>query len=279
MDHLLRELAPISEAGWSALEAEARSRITTYLAARKLVDFGGPHGWAHSATSLGRSQPVPGPVEEVEARQRLVLPLVELRVPFTLSRAELDDVDRGATDLELGRLDAAARLLGLAENTVVFGGHDRGGIRGILASSSHQALALDDDFNRYPTVVAKAVDTLRESGIAGPYGLAIAPAGYTGIIETAEHGGYLLLDHLRQILDGPVVWAPGIEGAVVVSLRGGDFVLDVGEDVSLGYLTHDAGGVTLYLEESVSFRVLEPDAAMVLSAAGRDVTGRRRRNR
>ena len=127
-------------------------------------------------------------------------------------------------------------------------------------------MPLDDDLNRYPNLVAKAVDVLRESGIAGPYGLAIAPAGYTGIIETAEHGGYLLLDHLRQILGGPVVWAPGIEGAAVVSLRGGDFVLEVGEDISVGYLAHDASDVTLYLEESLSFRVLEPDAAVVLSS-------------
>ena len=273
MDHLLRELAPISEAGWSALEVEARSRITTYLAARKLVDFGGPHGWAHSATSLGRSEPVPGPVDQIEARLRRVLPLVELRVPFALSRAELDDIDRGAADLDFGSLDVAAARLGLAENVVVFRGHQGGGIRGILASSSHPPVALEDDINRYPNVVAKAVDILRESGIAGPYGLAIAPAGYTGIIETTEHGGYLLLDHLRQILDGPVVWAPGIEDAAVVSMRGGDFVLDVGEDISVGYLTHDAQVVTLYLEESVTFRVLEPDAAVALTyTAGPGVT-------
>jgi uncharacterized linocin/CFP29 family protein len=266
MDHLLRDLAPVSDAGWAALETEAKSRITTYLAARKLVDFDGPHGWGHSASNLGRVETVGGPVQEVEARRRRVMPLVELRVPFTVSRAELDDVDRGAADVDFGTLDVAAGRLGLAENTVVFQGHDSGGISGILASSSHPAVPLEDDLNRYPNLVAKAVDVLRESGIAGPYGLAIAPAGYTGIIETAEHGGYLLLDHLRQILGGPVVWAPGIEGAAVVSLRGGDFVLEVGQDISVGYLAHDANDVTLYLEESLSFRVLGPDAAVVLSS-------------
>jgi uncharacterized linocin/CFP29 family protein len=116
--------------------------------------------------------------------------------------------------------------------------------------------------------VAQAVDTLRQSGIEGPYGLAICPTDYTRIVETTEHGGHLLFDHLRQILGGPIVWAPGVDGGVVVSLRGGDFVLDSGEDLSIGYLSHDADVVRLYLEESLSFKVLEPDAAVALLSEG-----------
>jgi len=265
MDRLLRALAPISDGAWAAIEAEAKSHITTFLAARKLVDFEGPHGWGHSANNLGRVETVPGPVEDVEARLRRVMPLVELRVPFTVSRSELDSIDRGAADTDFGSLDVATARLGLAENTVVFRGHSGAGIQGILDSSSHPSVQLTDDFSRYPTSVAKAVDVLRESGIGGPYGLAIAPEGYTGIIETTEHGGYPLLDHLHQILDGPVVWTPGIDGAAVMSLRGGDFVMDVGGDIAIGYLSHDADSVTLYLEESLTFRVLEPDAVVVLS--------------
>jgi uncharacterized linocin/CFP29 family protein len=105
-----------------------------------------------------------------------------------------------------------------------------------------------------------------EAGIGGPYGLAIGPEGYTGIIETTEQGD-LLLDHLRQILGGPVVWAPGVDGAIVVSLRGGDFVLEVGQDLSVGYLDHTAETVRLYFEESFTFRVLESDASVCLTPA------------
>ncbi|MBV9410696.1 MAG: bacteriocin family protein [Acidimicrobiia bacterium] len=266
MDHLLRGLAPISDAGWTAIEAEAKSRITTFLAARKLVDFQGPYGWDHSAENIGRVESVPGPVDDVEARVRRVMTLVELRVPFTVSRSELDDVDRGSADADFGTLDVATARLGLAENTLVFRGQSGGGIKGLLDSSSHPSVRLEDDLGRYPTFVAKAVNVLRESGISGPYGLAIAPAGYTGIIETTEHGGYPLLDHLHQILGGPVVWTPGIDGGVVMSLRGGDFVMNVGQDISMGYLSHDADNVTLYLEESLTFRVLEPDALVVVSS-------------
>lgn len=264
MDHLYRDLAPISDAGWQAIDDEAKPRLTTYLAARKLVDFEGPHGWSHSATSLGRVGPLAGPAQDVTARQRQVLPLVEVRAEFELPRSEIEDAERGAQDLDFGPLDAAARRIALAENAAVFHGYSAAGIKGITESTSHEAIGLDANFERYPNTVAMALDRLREAGIDGPYGLAIGPAGYTGIIETTEHGGYLLLDHLHQILGGPVVWTPGVEGAVVLSLRGGDFVLDSGQDLSIGYLEHSAESVRLYFEESFSFRVLEPDAAVVL---------------
>ena len=71
MDHLHRELAPITDAAWEAIEHDARARLTTYLASRKVVDFAGPHGWAHSATDLGRITPVPGPSEGVTAQRRI----------------------------------------------------------------------------------------------------------------------------------------------------------------------------------------------------------------
>jgi uncharacterized linocin/CFP29 family protein len=268
MNHLLRDLAPISDAGWEVIENEAKPRLTTFLAARKLVDFSGPSGWQHSATNLGRSTSVEGPTEKVTARQRRVLPLVELRAEFSVSRAELEDAGRGATAIDLDDLDQAVRRIALAENMVVFGGYQSAGIAGIGPTSSHPSVALDADFTRYPIGVARALNALREAGIEGPYGLAISPEGYTGIIETSEPGE-LLVDHLNQILSGPVVWAPGCQGGIVLSLRGGDFILESGQDLSIGYLGHSATSVTLYLEESFSFRVVEPAAAVVLAPARR----------
>jgi uncharacterized linocin/CFP29 family protein len=262
MDHLLHDLAPISSAGWEAIEDEAKSRLTTYLAARKLVDLVGPSGWAHSSTNLGRVVKVgKPPTDGVTALQRRVLPLVELRCEFSVSRSEIDDVDRGAA-ADLADLDKAARRIALAENIAVFHGYKAADIKGITETCSHAPVEFDGEFEHSPTAVAKAVNVLRQSGVDGPYGLAIGPAGYTGIIETTEHGGLLLLDHLRQILGGPVVWAPGVEESVVLSLRGGDFLLDSGQDLSIGYIDHDADKVRLYFEESFSFHVLEPDAAV-----------------
>ena len=266
MDHLYRELAPVSDGAWEQIEAEAKSRLVTHLAARKLVDLSGPHGWGHSATDLGRVGEVASPSEGVRALQRRVLPLVELRAEFSVSREELDDADRGAGDIELPELDEAVRQMAIAENVSVFHGYPAAGMLGITECSAHPPRMFEEDMELYPGVVAQAVDALRRSGIGGPYGLALSPEIYTGIVETTEHGGHLLLDHLRQILGGPLVWAPGVDGGVVLSLRGGDFEIDSGQDISIGYLAHDAEVVRFYVEESFNFRCHEPDAAVALRA-------------
>jgi uncharacterized linocin/CFP29 family protein len=268
MNHLQRELAPISAEGWDVIDDEAKSRLPTYLAARKMVDFGGPYGWSHSATNLGRISPITGPSEGVAAAQRIVLPLVELRTEFKVSRVELDDVERGANNPDLAELDEAVRQIALGENVTVFHGHEAAGLRGITDSTSHEPIELDGDMAHAPDGVARGVNALRQAGVDGPYGLAICPDMYTRIVESAEYGGHLLFDHLREILGGPLVWAPGVEGGVVLSLRGGDFHIDCGQDLSIGYLDHDADVVRLYIEESFNFRVLEPDAAIALQLDG-----------
>ncbi|HEX3947530.1 MAG TPA: family 1 encapsulin nanocompartment shell protein [Acidimicrobiales bacterium] len=265
MNHLLRSHAPITEEGWGELDEEARERLVPALAARKLVDFSGPRGWQYSATNLGRTQTVPASAEGLRARQRKVLPLVELRAEFAIAREELLDADRGAADIELGALDGAVRNIALAENVAVFHGWPAAGITGISQASPHEALELGTGYADYPGRVAKAVQTLLTDGISGPYGLALGPDGYTGVVETTEHGGLVVFDHLHQILDGPIVWAPGVEGAVVVSLRGGDFLFESGQDLSIGYDHHDADQVFLYLEESFSFRVATPEAAVAMT--------------
>jgi uncharacterized linocin/CFP29 family protein len=267
MNHLLRRHAPISEAGWAQIDDEARERLTPGLGARRLVDFAGPHGWEHSATNLGRAERAEG-AEGIEVRRRRVLPLVEVRADFALAREELEAGDRGAEDIDFGPLDAAAQRLVEAENRAVFHGWPAAGIDGIAAASEHKPLEHKGDFGAFPARVATGVERLLRSGVGGPYGLALGRETWTRVVETAEHGGYPLLRHLREILGGPTVWAPGVEGAVLVSLRGGDFLFDCGQDLSVGYAAHDAEAVQLYLEESFSFRVVTPEAAVPVAIAG-----------
>jgi uncharacterized linocin/CFP29 family protein len=268
MNHLLRRHAPITDAGWALLDDEARERLRSALAARKLVDFEGPKGWEHSATNLGRTTTVEEtPIDGLRAAQRRVLALVEVRAPFSVSRAELADGDRGADDVDLDALDEAAHRIATVENVAVFHGWSAAAIDGIAEVSPHAPIVLGDNhFEEYPRHVARALQLLLEAGVEGPYGLALAPDEYTGVVETAEHGGYPLLDHLREIMGGPIVWAPGVRGAVLLSLRGGDFLFQSGQDLSIGYDHHDADAVQLYLEESFSFRVATPEAAVALRA-------------
>ena len=262
MDHLLRSSAPISEAGWKLLDDEARDRLAPALAARKLVDFSGPHGWQHSATNLGRTSPLAdAPGEGVAGLQRRVLALVESRADFELSRAELLDADRGADNVDLGPLDGAARDIAVAENTAVFAGWGAA-IRGVGELTPHEHLTLGEPAD-YPRALARAVETLLGSGVGGPYGLALGGDPYRAVLGGTENG-YPLSGHLREILGGPLVWAPGVKGGVLLSQRGGDFVFECGQDLSIGYASHDEEVVSLYLQESFSFHVATPEAAVVL---------------
>ena len=263
--HLLRSHAPITDAGWEEIDQEARQRLTVALAARRLVDFDGPNGWEHSATNLGRVEPIAdAPCDGVTGARRRVLPLAEVRADFAVAREELRAGDRGADDVDFEALDRAARNLAVAENKSVFHGWQAAGIQGITAVSTHPEIRRLEDFNEYPRPVAKAVEVLLQSGVGGPYGLALGTDDYTGVIETAEHGGYPLFDHLRQILEGPIVWSPGVRGAVVLSQRGGDFLFESGQDLAVGYDHHDAESLHVYLVESFSFRVATPEAAVAI---------------
>jgi uncharacterized linocin/CFP29 family protein len=265
MNHLLREHAPITEAAWDQIDDEGRSQLVAALAARKLVEFVGPKGWDHSAKNLGRTTDLDAtPADGLEAKQRRVLSLVELRSPFTVARDELLAADRGAPDIDLDDLGTAARRIARAENIAVFHGWKGAGITGITEASTHQPIGLSGDYAKYPSDVARAVKALLDAGVQGPYGLALGPDEYTGVVETTEHGGLLVFDHLRQILDGPIVWAPGVEGAVVVSQRGEDFCLESGQDIAIGYDHHDADRVHLYVEESFTFYVTVPEAGIAL---------------
>jgi uncharacterized linocin/CFP29 family protein len=263
VNHLFRELAPITEAGWSAIEEEAESTLRTYLAGRKLVDFSGPHGWEASSVDLGRVETVKSPHVDVGASVRRVQPLVELRTDFTVARAELDAIERGSESPDLDPVRDAAVRLAEAEDKAIFHGFAGAGIQGLSDSSEHASVPIPANYEDYPSAVAKAVARLRAAGVDGPYAIALGPRCYTGVVETTE-GGYPVLNHIRMILDGPIIWAPAVDGAIVVSTRGNDFELTVGQDISIGFASHDAGGVALYLQESIAFRVHTPEAAVAL---------------
>jgi uncharacterized linocin/CFP29 family protein len=265
VNHLFRELAPVSDAAWTEIEREAKRALENFLAARRLVDFTGPHGWTYSASTVGSVEPVTAkPADGVDAALRQVQPVVELRAPFVLERSELDAIDRGHTSPDLDPVVDAARAVASAEDRAVFHGFDAARINGIAESSPHDAVELGDSFGQYPTWVATAVARLRDAGVEGPYGIALGPRCYSGILETTEDGGYPILERLRLILDGAVVYAPAVDGAVVLSLRGDDFELSCGQDVSIGFDHADDRAVHLYLEESFAFHAHSPEAAVAL---------------
>lgn len=262
MDLLKREIAPITPEAWEQIDAEAKRVLLVHLAGRKLVDLDGPHGWQHAAVNVGELDIKREPGLGVPWGIRRVMPLVELRQGFELPLMELDNASRGAV-LELAEVVKVAEQIAHAEEQAIFNGFKTAGIDGIIPASTHAAIGMSADYAEYPSVVVRATETLREAGVNGPYALALGPAAYSGLAQAVEDG-YPIRERLRRIIDGPIVWAPKVDGAVVLSIRGGDFQLIVGQDLSIGYEGHDKDRVRLYLTESFTFRVLERGAAVHL---------------
>ena len=266
MDNLHRELAPISAAAWTDLEDEARRTFKRHVAGRRIVDVADPAGFELSAVGTGHLEIIEPRSDDVIAHTRRSQPIVELRVPFSVDRRQIDDVERGAKDADWQPVKDAARQLAFAEDRAIFDGYAEAGITGIRTSSSNPAITLPADVRDYPNAISQAVTALRLAGVDGPYTLALSADTYTAVSESSDQG-YPIHEHIARLVDGGIIWAPAIDGAFLLSTRGGDYELHIGQDVAIGYLTHDTDSIQLYFQETLTFLVYTTEAAVTLSAA------------
>ncbi|MGH9638746.1 MAG: family 1 encapsulin nanocompartment shell protein [Candidatus Acidiferrales bacterium] len=268
MNNLHREIAPISDAAWAQIEEETSRTFKRYLAGRRVVDVHAPGGIDLSAVGTGHLRTIEAPRDGVIARQREVKALVELRVPFELGRHMIDDVERGANDSDWQPAKDAARQVAFAEDSAIFEGYAAAGIEGVRQGTSNPKITLPSDVRKYPEAIAQGLSQLRLVGVNGPYAVLLGADAYTELAETSDYG-YPVLDHVKRLVKDEIIWAPAIAGAFIVTTRGGDFDLHIGQDLSIGYLSHTDASVRLYLQETFTFLYLTSEAAVALSAPAR----------
>jgi uncharacterized linocin/CFP29 family protein len=267
MDLLKRSLAPILPEAWQAIDDEALRVLKLNLAGRKVVDFSGPHGWKFAAVNTGRLDLLPEQlIKDVSVGVRTVQPMVEARTPILLDIMELDTVARGAVNPDLEPVVQAAERIARIEDQAIFHGYPAAGIVGIIDASPHQPIRVSSIAD-WPRAIVDAKEVLRAAGVGGPYALVLGPKAYDELSASSEEGYPIRKRIERSIIAGAFVWAPALTGAVLMSTRGGDFELTVGQDLSIGYAYHEKHQVELYLTESFTFRVLEPKAAVWLQSA------------
>jgi uncharacterized linocin/CFP29 family protein len=265
MNNLYRELAPITDEAWEEIETEATRTFKRHVAGRRVVDVSEPGGPVTAAISTGHLLDVASPGDGVTAHLRESKPLVRLRVPFTIARTDIDDVERGSQDSDWDPVKEAAKQLAFAEDRAIFEGYAAASIEGMRSSSSNPPLTLPSDPAEIPDVISQALSELRLAGVDGPYCVLLSADVYTQVSETTAYG-YPIREHLSRLIDGEIIWAPAIDGAFVLSTRGGDFDLQLGTDVSIGYLSHDADTVQLYLQETLTFLAYTAEASVALTA-------------
>lgn len=264
VDILRRSFAPITEKAWEEIDKEAIRVLKSNLSARYVVDVTGPKGWKFGVIDLGRlvlsdEQPIDG----VSWGIRQVMPLVEFRTKFKLSTMELDDISRGCEDPDFESLDEAAKKSALFEEAVIFNGFESAGIDGILKATEREPIELSANAGELAAGVADAVESSYSVGIGGPFGLILGNDLF-GVYIKGTESGYPISKRIDHLVEGKVLWSPALSGGVLLSKRGGDFELTLGQDMSIGFDKREDDKLKFYITQSFTFRVLEPKAAVEL---------------
>lgn len=264
MDILKQLLAPMTEHAWKELKSEADKVFGASLTARKFVDIDGPYGIEYSAVSTGRVITQSDQTHSgINFGLRQVLPLIEVRKPFTLDIWELDNLSRGAKDINLEPMQEAAYEIALFEENFIYNGFDAGETKGLVKGSKHKPVKTAEDPEEFLKSVADHMIKLRKSFVNGPYTLIVSGNIWKKLVRLTE--GYPFTKQLKRMLGGSLIVNHNIDKSLLVSERSGDYELVIGQDLSIGYDTHDTEKVKLYFTESFTFRILTPEAIVVFN--------------
>jgi uncharacterized linocin/CFP29 family protein len=269
MDILKRELAPIPAEAWAEIDEQATRSLKALLSARKVVDVNGPMGTDFPGVPEGRLDYPKKQPKGIAFGIHKVHHLVETRVPFELDIREMDNVVRGAKDVDLSNLEEAAKRIALFEEKVVYHGLGEANVKGLKMCTGDQCLTIGSKPEQILESIAEGITLFAGRSIEGPYALVVGPRLWSRM--SAHLQGYPVKMQAENILGGPVLLSPYLSGefageAYMISQRGGDLELILGQDLAVGYDTHTPETVHLYFTESFTFRILEPGAVIHYSA-------------
>lgn len=261
MDLLRRELAPISPQGWSEIDTMAKETLVANVSGRKFIDVDGPHGIGHSCVTLGRlSVPKTQKSGKVGYGIHQVLPLVEARVNFSLQTWELDNIERGAKDIQLDSLVEACREIAMFEEKAIFTGFDPGAITGLQKTVKGRELPLSLDMDAIVDAVSEGQTKMLKDGVEGPANLVVSTPIWKFLARSTPGG--TLRSIIETQIEGTVILSEFVEDALLVAGRGGDLELTVGQDFAVGYHSHTSSEINLFVTESFTFRVVAPEAVI-----------------
>lgn len=263
MDILRRELAPISAAAWEEIDTTAKRVLEANLSGRKFIDVAGPYGIDRAVATTGRLTPGKATKQgKLVYGIHEVQPLLETRVPFTLSLKELDAVSRGAQDIDLDPLTDACLEIAAFEEKAIYQGFSDGNIKGLQDIAKKQNVPAKLEKDAFVDALAEAQIQMRKEGVKGSANLVVSAPVWKFLRHSAPGG--TLLDLVKKQIDGEVIYSGTVQDALLISARGGDLELTLGQDLAIGYTSHTADEVNLFMVESFTFRIFAPEAVMGL---------------
>lgn len=260
----MKTLEPIPKEAWNEIKEEAVTVLNSALSARKVINLEGPKGMDHPAVPLGRLNITEGTrKDQVRHGIHKMLPMIELKSPFTLDIHEVETIARGARDADLDPVMEAAAKLATAEDKIIYKGYKKAEIPGITTTSENTSIKWPEDPEDIPKTVSEAILSLQYKNIDGPYHLVLDCEKWKEINMMV--GGYVLKKQLDEIIDGDIVLNKNTNDNLMLSGRGDDFTMTLGKDVSLGYEYQEQELLRLYLLESFTFLVTEPRASVIFN--------------
>ncbi len=262
MDILRRSASPVTSEAWEELDGHAKRILAANLSARKFVDVAGPKGRSYGAHPTGRLD-IEREHSESGVRYGVnrVLPLVEARQAFDLDIRELDNISRGAKDPDLSNLEIAAKKMARFEDSAIYKGLAGAGIEGLASAAGDSVVKLEGyGAGEIVEGVSAALFKLRERSVEGPYALVASPGLWKAVY--GEASCYPTSKHLSGLVEKVILSSQ--DESYVVSLRGGDFELVLGQDFSLGFQERREEKVTLFFTESFTFRGINPEAVVAV---------------
>jgi uncharacterized linocin/CFP29 family protein len=263
MDILKQQLAPVSSEAWAEIKNEAKRFLAAHLSARRFVEVIGPKGWDYAAVPSGRlvipeNQENTGVVYGIHKVQ----PLIEPRITFALNIWELDNLTRGARDIDLAPMEQAAISLAEFEDKTIYYGLQEASVTGLKDCNTSQRLTFPEKIDDLLAVVSQGIAQLSVSSIDGPYTLIVSPAKWQKI--SSHFKGYPLKFPLEKLLGGPVILSHFIDEAFLVPANARELNLILGQDISIGYESHNEKEVRLYLTESFTFQIHDPATVIMI---------------
>lgn len=256
MDILKRQMAPLSGDAWHEIEERAGEALKTNLSARRVVKVNGPKGLDYTVIPQGRLTLLDGK-DEVKTGLYQVKPLVETRISFELDRWEMDNIARGARDVDLENLEEAARKAAHFEENAIYNGYEPAGIVGLNQAAKQKPIPFGSDSATILEGLSKGLLQLKEAFINPPLTLVVGEEGWHRV--NRELHGYPLVKRIENLIGGKILYTPVIDGALLLPYDNEELELTLGLDFSIGYETHDSQKVRLFIAESFTFRVLNPD--------------------
>lgn len=264
MDMFARELAPISAKAWGEIDEQARRTLVASLSARRFADVTGPFGWDRSCLAVGGMEPFQK-YGDVGYGVHKCVRFVETRIDFAIDIAELHSIDRGCKTADLTAVERAAQAAAAFEDKIVYEGLPGAGIKGMVGSSEIPAAEIHtDSIDGFVSSVSKVTtDLLCEQSIEGPYAF-VGGAKLRGVMGKIASGRTWLEIAQKAAHVEKFIYSPSFDGALLVSLRGGDMELAIGGDFTVGFAGQEGRKLLFFISESATFRITEPRAFVEL---------------